>query len=205
MRSPCVAVVIITMLIFAVSCEKSGINELSDVSASGSFIVSSEISENGELMKVIEDIIGEKIEPVFKENSMIGDDLVTVFSVGDTLFACAGEDKYFIDKNGWRNVGYAPEGYYIGHSAVITHTEDEYIIFVSSLCDDLLGKAGRRQITRSGEKIISGQLLFEYSITQRSETVKIAVNDTLQVAFVDNGSGEYAEFNGDISKYQANG
>lgn len=205
MKKLCIFISVICMLGFTVSCGKSETVSVGAASTSVASSVSSETRETGELLKVIDDISGEKTEPVFKENSMIGDDLVAVFSAGDTLFAYAAEDKYYIDKNGWRNIGYADEGYYIGHSAVITHTEDEYILFVSSLCDDILGKTSGREITRSGEKIIHGQLLFEYVVTQWSQSVKIALNNTLDVVFVDEGSGEYAEFEGDISKYQANG
>lgn len=224
MKKMTIVLLIMCLFIFSVSCQGEAAKTLSEAgSAVSEYFVSredaSEADDGTVMLTELNDIIaymcGNGHTAVYKEASMIGDALVEVFSVkGESetawLFAHDGQNHFYIDRVGdgnWRAIGRNDNGqYYIGKSAVITHTEDEYILFVEALSDDIFGISEDRDIVRRGSGIFDEYLLVEYSVSQGNAVVGyIALNDTVDVVYIDRGSGEYERFSGDLSKYQAKG
>ncbi len=215
---------VMSLFIFTISCRGNMDETASEVNPdiSSDFISVEEVSSNdnstqmlAKLNDIVAKLCGSGYSAEYKENSMIGDALVSIYSVkGDTdvtwLFAHDGEENFYIDRisdGNWQSILSDDNGgYYIGESAVITHTEDEYILFIGSLSDDIFGTAEDRKIVKAGQSIFDEFLLDKYSITQGGVVVgHIALNDTADVVYVDRGSGEYERFTGDLSKYQAKG
>lgn len=222
MKKTLICGILVLSVLIVASCDNGKNN---NVSEPASKIVASFVSRNEtpsaptqsydteKLGAIIIELCGEGYAPKYKEESILGDKPIAVYTADgeretDWLFAVSLDGGFYIKKEAdWRHIGFNDNGTcYIGDSAEITHTDDEYLLVVASLADEIFGKSEERQIERVGSGIFDEYLLQEYSIIDGNQTVGyIALDNTVDNVYIDSGSGEYEKYTGDLDSHRANG
>ncbi len=214
--------ILILSFMLCASCEGSKNNNVSEpaskitasfVSRAEAFSLPTESYDTEKLSLIITGLCGQGYTPQFKEEAMLGDKHIAVYNaVGNEniswLFACSADGAFYIKKEAdWRHIGFDDDGNcYIGDSAEITHTDDEYLLVVASLADEIFGESDAREIKRSGSGVFDEYLLSEYSISNGEEILGyIALDNTVDNVYIDSGSGEYEKYTGDLDAHRANG